>query len=203
MEQSRLISHVISPESLEHTIQKITGRIEQQGDKAYATVMRQLELLAQLTQFDSGRYLLKNQGINGYWTHYILTHPWFGRKTEKNNRGEPLTELESFLLNRAPITLATQERFEIFLKENQKQVKNNAKLACIPCGMMGELLYLNYKNVDNIYLTGIDYDSDTLNDAQRLAEQQGVLPFVKLIHQDAWHLSFQDEFDFEQWAKCL
>lgn len=195
MEQDRLISHVISPETLENTIQKITERIKHQGDKPYTTVIRQLELLAQLNEFDFGRYLLQNQGINGYWTHYMLTHPWFGRKTGKNNRGETLTELENSLLNRAPTMLATQQRFEIFLRENQKQVKNNAKLACIPCGMMGELFYLNYENTDGIQLTGIDYDDNTLNDAQVLAEQQSLSKFTKLIQQDAWSLGFHNEFD--------
>lgn len=195
MEQKRLISHIISPETLENTIRKITERIKHEGDKPYTTVMHQLDLLAQLNEFDFGRYLLQNQGINGYWTHYMLTHPWFGRKTGKNNCGEPLTELESFLLNRAPTMLATQQRFEIFLRENQKQVKNNAKLACIPCGMMGELFYLNYKNIDDIHLIGIDYDSNTLNDASVLAEQQGLSKFIKLIQQDAWKLNFQEEFD--------
>jgi SAM-dependent methyltransferase len=91
--------------------------------------------------------------------------------------------------------LATQQRFEIFLKENQKQVKNNAKLACIPCGMMGELLYLDYKNIESIQLIGIDYDLDTLNDANSLAQQQGLEKFLNLIHRDAWNLGFKEEFD--------
>lgn len=195
MEQKRLISHVISPESLENTIQKITQRIEQQGDKPHATVAQQLKLLAQLNEFDFGRYLLQNQGINGYWTHYMLTHPWFGRKTGKNNRGEPLAELEKFLLDRAPTLLATQQRFEIFLRENQKQVKNNAMLSTIPCGMMGELLYLNYKNIDSLQLIGVDYDSNALEDAKDLAVHQNLSQFVKVISKDAWDLDFNEEFD--------
>lgn len=195
MEQKRLISHVISPESLENTIQKITQRIKQGGDKPYVTVTQQLKLLSQLNEFDFGRYLLQNQGINGYWTHYMLTHPRFGRKTGKNNRGEPLAELEKFLLDRSPILLATQQRFEFFLRENQKRVTNNAKLSSIPCGMMGELFYLNYKNVDDIQLIGIDYDLGALNDAKGLAEQQNLSKFVKLISQDAWNLGFEKEFD--------
>ncbi len=194
-DQKRLISHIISPETLEITIKKITERIKKQGDKPHVTVFRQLELLEQLNQFDFGRYLLQHQGINGYWTHYMLTHPWFGRKTGKNNRNESLTEVENFLLNCAPTMLATQQRFEIFLKENQKQIKNNATLACIPCGMMGELIYLDYKNIDSIHLIGIDYDSTTLDDAEKLAEQQEILRFTKLIQKDAWHLEFQDKFD--------
>ncbi|WP_131782389.1 class I SAM-dependent methyltransferase [Legionella gresilensis] len=195
MKQERLISHIISPMTIKSTTQKIKERIKKQGDKPYISVLAQIEILDQLNQFDFGQYLLQNQGINGYWTHYMLTHPWWGRKTGKNNRGEPLTKLEDFLLNRAPTILATQQRFEIFLRENQKRVKNHAKLACIPSGMMGELLYLDYKSIDDILLTGVDYDSNTLNDAKVLAEKQGLANFIQLVQQDAWNLSFQGEFD--------
>lgn len=195
IQQKRLLSHAVSPETLDKTLKKISARIKQEGDKTYVTVNRQLELLAELSKFDLGRYLLQNQGLNGYWTHYILTHPWFGRKTGKNNRGEPLTTIEMCFLNGLPIVLAMQQRFEIFLKENQQEVKNNATLACIPCGMMGELLCLNYKNIQDIHLIGIDYDAGALDDAKELAEQQDLLPFVKLIQQDAWHLQFQNTFD--------
>lgn len=194
-EQQYLKSHRISPESLETAVRKIEKKIKAEGDKPYVTVQRQLELLAELSQFDFGRYLIQNQGINGYWTHYMLTHPWKGRKTGKNNRGESFTYLESFLLNRAPTLLATQQRFEIFLKENQKQVKNNASLACIPCGMMGELLYLDFKNIENINLIGIDYDANTLMDATMLAEQQKLADFTRLIQHNAWNLDLQNEFD--------
>lgn len=194
LNQQRLISHAVSPEAIEIVLQNIRTRIKAQGDKEFS-VDQQLDILEQISQFDFGRYLLQNQGINGFWTHYMLTHPWFGRKTGKNNRGEAFTKLESFFLDKAPTMLATQQRFEIFLKENQKHVKNNAKLSCIPCGMMGELLYLDYKNINNIELVGIDYDANTLQDAQMLAENQGLSQFVKCVQQDAWNLKFKDEFD--------
>ncbi|HEY2567516.1 MAG TPA: class I SAM-dependent methyltransferase [Candidatus Aquirickettsiella sp.] len=195
LNKKKLLSHTISPETLQCTIEKIAERIKQQGDKPYVDVKRQLELLSQLKLFDFGRYLIQNRGINGYWTHYMLTYPWFRKKTEKNNRGECLSELESFILNRAPSMLATQQRFEIFLKENQKQVKDNAKLCSIPCGMMGELLYLDYEDVANFYLIGIDYDSNALDDAKLLAKQKCLSKFIKLIRQDAWDLNVQEEFD--------
>lgn len=195
MKQDRLISHAVSPDAIETAFQKACDRVKQQGDKPNFSVAQQLELLEQMTQFDFGRYLLQNHGINGYWTHYMLTHPWFGRKTRKNNAGLSLSNLESFILDRAPVMLATQQRFEIFLRENQKQVKENAKLACIPCGMMGELLYLDYKNIKNIQLMGIDYDPNTLSEAQVLAEQQSLAQFVTLVQQDAWQLQFDNELD--------
>jgi SAM-dependent methyltransferase len=187
--QARLISHSISPVEFEVTFQRIANKLKQQDNA------RSLEILNELSQFELGRYILQHQGINGYWTHYILTHPWFGRKTGMDNQGRPLTPLEDYLLNRAPTLLATQQRFDIFLKENQKAVKDNAKLACIPCGMMGELLYLNFNSINQIELTGIDYDPNALKDAEALATHQSIMPFVKLIQQDAWQLTFKDHFD--------
>ena len=195
IEQDKLITHATSPEAIDAIVAQARERIKQQGDKPGFTVAEQLELLYQLTQFDFGRYILQNQGVNGYWTHYMVMHPRFGRKTGVNNRGEPFTELESFLLNKMPILLATQQRMDFFLQENQTSVKNGAKLACIPCGMMGELLYLDYSGISDIELIGIDYDADTFNDARMLAEQQGLPPYVTFQQQDAWQLTACAEFD--------
>lgn len=151
--QSKLISHHLSAEAVELCVQKIAERLTEQGDKPYTTVKYQLDLLHQLSQFNFGRFLLRHQGINGYWTHYMLMHPWNGRKTGRDEKGNALSSLERFLLDSAPLMLATQQRFEIFINQNQQKVQNDAVLACIPCGMMGELLYLNYDQIDHIKLS--------------------------------------------------
>ncbi|RUR12938.1 cyclopropane-fatty-acyl-phospholipid synthase family protein [Legionella sp. km772] len=195
MDANKLISHAVAPEALETRIKKIIERIKHEGDKPYCTVKQQLELLEQLQRFDFGRYLLQNQGINGYWTHYMLTYPWYGKKTGKNNRQEPLSDLERFMLERAPLLLATQQRFEIFLQENQKKVRNDAQLAAIPCGMMGELLYLDYEQIKTIALVGIDYDAETFSDAKLLAKQYGLNSFLKLQHRDAWAIQIENQLD--------
>lgn len=193
--QKRLISHKIAPKDLKHTVNTIADKIKNAGDKPHITVSRQLELLDELSQFDLGRFLIQNRGADAFWTHYFLTHPWFGRKTGKNNRDEPFTELEEFILDRSPLLLATQERFQIFLKENQKSVHNNATLATIPSGMMGELLYLDFKGINNIKLIGIDYDPNALKEAEILAKKLGLSQFVTLIERDAWNLNIHNEFD--------
>lgn len=195
MEPNRLLSHEVTPESLEKTLQMVTQRIKAEGDKSYITIQDQLELLNQLKDFDFGRYLLQNQGLNGYWTHYMLTHPWHGRITGKNNRGNTMPPLERFILDKSPVFVATQQRFALFLRENQTQVKNNAKLASIPCGMLGELLYLDYSGINNIELFGIDYDQNALLDAEILAKDRNLTRFLKLMQQDAWNLNFDNEFD--------
>lgn len=195
IDQQRLISHAVAPETLAETLKKITLRLQQNTDQSIFTAEQKLDYLKQLSEFDFGRHLLLNQGVNGYWTHYMLTHPWFGRKTQRNNRNEALSPLETFILDAAPIMLATQERFEIFLKENQKQVKNAARLASIPCGMGGELLYLDYSKIDNIKLIGIDYDINTFKDALTLAEERNLNQFTQFIQTDAWDLNFENQFD--------
>lgn len=188
MEQQHLLSHSIATEKLDVAIQKIAARIKHLGDRSYATVSMQLDLLQQLSQFELGRFLLLNQGINGYWTHYILTYPW---SSEKEN----LTFVERFILKRAPIMLATQERFEIFLKENQQVVKPASTLACIPSGMMGELLYLNVTGISNIKLIGVDYDPNALSDAKLLANKQNLSTIVEFNEGNAWSLNFENKFD--------
>lgn len=190
-----MLSHSSTPPSLTDRKTAIATRITQQGDKPYATVTQQLALLDQLSEFAFGQFLLVNQGINGFWTHYMLTHPWHGRKTGKNHQGEPLHPLERFILDRCPVLLATQERFDIFLRENQTQVSHGATLACIACGMMNDLLYLDYTGITDIQLIGLDYDANTLKDAEKLAQEKALAPFVTLMQQDAWQLNAHDEYD--------
>src|SRR3990167_6687789 len=188
MDQQHLLSHSITTEEIDVAIQKIATRIRQHGDKPYATVDMQRDLLQQLSQFELGRFLLINRGINGYWTHYMLTYPWSGEQ-------ENLTPLERYILERSPTTLATQERFEIFLKENQQVVNHSSTLACIPSGMMGELLYLKVTGISNIKLIGVDYDPNALSDAKLLAAKQNLSTVVELNQSDAWSLHVANKFD--------
>ena len=104
---NKLLSHNNNPEALQNTIEKIKSRIIAQGNLPYVTVEKQLAILSVLSQFEFGQFLLQNQGLNGYLTHYVLMYPW--------NRNQNLSELEKFLLEKSPVVIATQERFQIFL----------------------------------------------------------------------------------------
>lgn len=191
----RIMSHGTKSESLDETIQKLKQRICQEGDKPYITVARQLELIDQLSQFNFGKFLLQNKGLNGYWTHYVLTHPWFGRKTRVNDQDQPFNEVEEFLLDKAPLALAGQQRFQISLQECQHSVKNGAVLASIPCGMMGELLYLDYTGIQDISLVGIDLDPQAIQDAKQLAQKMNLTKWTDYLIKDAWYLDIKNEFN--------
>jgi len=184
------LSHKEKSDSLAFALTSLLEKIRARGDLPHATVKSQLQLLEELSQFDLGRFLVQHRGVNGYWTEYFLTFPWMPDAQKKT-----LSELELFLLGSSPIILATQERFQIFLKENQRAVKNGACLASIPCGLLGELLYLDYSGIHDIRLTGIDLDSAALAHAKALAATKKLSSFVQLEQKDAWNLKAKEKFD--------
>lgn len=188
--QTRFITHQRTTPSLERCIANFKQAIEHVGDKAHVTVDEQLKILDELAQFEFGRFLIQHRGINGYWTHYMLTYPWRDKEG-----GKALSALEYFLLNNAPIILATQQRFAIFLQQNQTKVQSGAALACIPCGLLGELLYLNFKGTDNIRLIGMDFDEQSLVSARQLANKRHLSSFVECVCMDAWSMNQQETFD--------
>ncbi len=188
-------SHAPNPKALSATMTALEQKISQRGDLSYASVDEQLQLLQELAEFPFGRFLIVNQGINGCWTDYFLTFPWHGAKTGLNSAGEPLSKLERFLLENAPAVLATQQRFQIFLRENQKIVQNGHKLASIPCGLFGELLYLDYSGITDISLQGIDLDADGLEAARENIQQHQLSQYAHLYQKDAWHLDIHNQFN--------
>jgi SAM-dependent methyltransferase len=134
-------------------------------------------------------------GLNGFWTDYDIKHPIMGRLSGVNNEGKPLSSLESFLLNRAPTSLATQQRFEIFKKEIQKFITDGISVASIPCGVMADLLDLDYSKVTKFSLVGIDVDLDSFRHAEHVAKEKKLFTHCKFIAQDAWDLKIENEFD--------
>ncbi len=191
----RILSHNSNSDALEEVIESIRQRIRQTGDKPHVTVARQLEILDETAAFDFGRFLIQNNGMNGYWTDYIVTYPEKGRKTGLGHNSKPLTKTESFILNECPGVLATQERYRHFLAQNQQAVREGAVLACIPCGWMSELLHLDYSAVKNFRLVGVDIDEDSLNGAKALAKSLKLEQTIELLQKDAWALSLNNEFD--------
>lgn len=191
----RTISHIQRDSSLKDSINKITTKIRERGDLSYVTVARQLELVELLSQFDFGRFLLQYRGLNGYWTHYIVTHPSIQKVLLLNNQSKQWNELEAFILNEAPWTLATQQRFEIFKIEIQKRLFNGINLASIPCGLMADLLDLDFSQIDNFSLTGVDLDAEAITQARLLAAKRGLVKYCQFYQKDAWNLQCFESFD--------
>jgi len=52
-------------------------------------VEQQLEILKELTNFELGRFLIVNRGLNGHWTDYILKHLQKEKISGLNSDGIP------------------------------------------------------------------------------------------------------------------
>lgn len=121
------------------------------------TLEEELALLDQLNEFQLGRFLLKNRGLDGYWISYIILHA----PTQKLKNS-----LENWIIHQAPIVKAIRERFYIFQEQLQKHNRDDIILASIPCGLMDDLLILDYSLTQNVHLVGIDLDDDSLESTQ-------------------------------------
>lgn len=147
----------------------------------------ELQFLKQLSDFELGRFLLENKGFNGYWTAYMILH---GPK--KNN----LSTLERWLLHEAPVVKATQERFQLFRKKLQGHLKSDMTIASVPCGLMDDLLGLDYSRVSNIKLVGIDLDEKSLKLAQDNAKHYECADIkTRFIQENAWNIDAHQVYE--------
>lgn len=182
------ISHFVDPVPLETAVEHAQMKVRTRGDLPYASVEMQLGLIDGLKQFDLGRWLLAQRGgLNGFWNYYVVSYP---------EKQYPTTHpLERYLLEKCPVALATQQRFSIFKKEAQKRIKEGTSFAAIPCGLMGDLLELNYSQVENFHITGIDLDPEAISGAKEFAQKEGLLKHCGFAQKDAWNLGIANAFD--------
>lgn len=144
-----------------------------------------LAMFDELLNFVLGRFLLKHKVLNGHWTAYVILH---GLKNEIEN------PLEKWCLERAPVLVATRERFHIFQRELQKRIQPGMTIASIPCGLMDDLITLDYKDLPGVKLVGIDLDQESLDSAKENAGLHS-LDNVQFHKENAWKLQHESEFD--------
>ncbi|RKZ93724.1 MAG: class I SAM-dependent methyltransferase [Candidatus Parabeggiatoa sp. nov. 1] len=193
--EPHILSHGSQEETIEQTIERIKAKIQKAGDKPHVTVERQLQIVDELAGFPFGCFLLQNRGLDGYWADYMVYYyPSKGRMTGLDPQGRPFTEFEKLAFDKFPLVLATQQRFVHFGQVIHKHVKDGSILASLPCGLMRDLLSLDFTGVENFRLVGIDIDPKALEDAKQLAEELGLSDNVGFFKTDAWNLPFQDRF---------
>ncbi len=95
-------------------------------------------------------------------------------------------QLEDFILNRAPTMQATQERFDIFRRETQAILHDEMSIASVPCGLMDDLLSLDYSQTTNIRRVGLDIDPESVEGALANAKIYALKAEAYLA--DAWNL---------------
>lgn len=167
------------------------NKICKRGDLPYATVDEQIFLIEEMLRSDLGRFILKHRGANGYWTDILVNTPSDAVSTIKSEGNV----FEEFLLSSSPVVLAHRERFKLFQEAIQSALQPMFSLASVPCGVMRDLLTLDFSNSQSCKLTGIDIDSESLELASQLAQSLGSKNELCFYQKDAWRLEFRDEFD--------
>ncbi|MEM8661710.1 MAG: SAM-dependent methyltransferase, partial [Pseudomonadota bacterium] len=173
-----IISHQYESSSLDDIVKATRARIEA-GDLSEPERDELLTILDGLCEFELGRFLLQNGGgWNGEWTHRIISH-------REVSEGE-LHPLEEFTIFRSPTVLATRERFSIFQQQTQLLLKEGCHLASVPCGVMADLLTLDFTGLEHFKITGIDLDEQAFPLAKELAVSEGLSDHCQFLQADAW-----------------
>ena len=181
-------SHFKEFHDLEDKLKYYSNRIVSRGDLPHTTVQNQLEILKELSEFPLGRHIIETGGANGFWTDYMICYD------EHRNNKRKLSDLEDFLINRSLHVNAQRELYFLFQETAQSKLKDQMVLASIPCGMMRDLIELDFSNVKNTRLLGIDIDPHALSCADQLRTKAG-LNNVTLKQKDAWNLGISSQID--------
>lgn len=182
------LSHHLGSTSFEECLRKRESEILERGDLPGISAKAQVDLLKQVSRSALGRFMICNRGLNGYWTDYVLLHP-------RRKKIEQIETLEDFVLNQAPATLATQERFDIFQKVLQKALRSGVVMASVPCGIMSDLLTLDFTGVKDTTLIGSDIDAESIEGALTRARELKFPGKLHLNQADAWKLDLPKRVD--------
>lgn len=188
-------SHKNDIKNLDSIVEQTKVKISALGNKKHTTIEEQLFILEELTKFELGRFLITAKGLNGYWTDYILNYPTRGKITGKSSDGSPLTRMEKFMLDSSPTINATQERYLKFIKHNQLAVKDNAILASLPCGLLGELFHLDFSIAKNVEIYAIDIDGESINLTKEKADKTKFPVKINYICENVFNLKIENKFD--------
>lgn len=178
---STVISH-----GFKENLDEIAVSISKNDKKVFST-QKTLEIFSKLQKFELGKYILENKGLNAYATQQII----FPKEKHLISN-----DIEYFLLYQSPVVLATRERFDVFQRESTKIVADYKKLASIPCGLMDDLLGLNYRGVKELSIVGVDLDFESLHlAAKNIAGYAHRDIYIDLVQRDAFNLNCLEQFD--------
>lgn len=173
--------HFLSFADIQDDFNQISQRLNANSDEQKKQQL--LDILKRLSEFELGRFVIKNSGgFNGYWTYYAI----LGFKDRESALTSPL---EHFIIHKAPIALATRQRFAIFQKLLHENIKSHSIVCSVPCGLMADLLTLELPHtITDVRFVGIDLDATSIKLAKELAERYGVKNHCGFFERDAWNM---------------
>ena len=187
------ITHPNRFEDVSSAKKTFVERIVSRGDLPYVSVHEQLKVLEEFSKTSLGRHIILTGGANGLWTDYMISYPW--RKGIHAGSMLTMSRLEYYVVFECLSVLAQRELFLRSQQVAQEHVKEGAVLVSLPCGVMRDLLELDFSKVKDINLIGIDIDREAVEAAKKLADQRNV-DQVNFLMEDAWELRLSKEADF-------
>lgn len=175
--------------SINHLLEPIFERLREKPPSC--GVEKGIQLVKELSDFEFGRFLIENKGWDGQWTSYAIRHASKVDRTLDRD-GKKLSHMEDFILNRAPLSLATQERFEIFQDILQDKISNQnendddedekiekitkiTKFASIPSGVMDDILHLDFSSISSVSsISSNENENESENENNTIIELTGI-----------------------------
>lgn len=165
------------------TVNEIKDRLINQ-ERLFLPLSDTLALLQDLVETPIGRFLIKNKGLNGFWT------AWVFRDQEPRHS---LSPIEDWLLHRSFWSMA-RERYYVFQEMIQSHIKEGMHIASVPCGLMDDLITLQSEFKSSLHFTGIDIDQESIKLAQENAQRHSIAKQCEFFIRDAWQLGFEQAF---------
>lgn len=186
---AQLFSHTNHELDLLKKVAEIELKLEKAGDTETGPLAEKIKILHELTQFELGRFLLLNQGYNGYWTHFCVYQ--FPRSFEVRKNCHPL---EREILN-IWVMDGWRERFGTFQTLLQNELKEKVSMLSVPCGFMADMLTLDFRDLKEYELVGVDLDPNSLEGAKSLAKEKGIEKHTHFLMKDALDMQLAESFD--------
>jgi SAM-dependent methyltransferase len=168
-------------------------KIRKNGDLPYITAEKLEDLVDEFVKFPVGQHILLTGGASGAWTDYMICYPW--AQKDVASKMLALSRMEYFLIFESLSVVAQRELFLRSQKEAQKHVKEGCTLLSLPCGVMRDLLTLDFSGAKDYTLIGVDLDPESLNAAQALANELNISN-TQLIQDNAWEFILDTPVDF-------
>lgn len=178
---------------LARAVQELKSRFLGHQKEANITIEEVSFILEDLANCELGQHILLAGGSNGIWTDYLISPEQYLQQECLYQK--KLSMVERFFLFSSPAVLAQRELHKTLQNTAQRLLGDGKIFASIPCGLMRDLLSLDYSAVKDISLVGIDIDLESIEASKKLALQKGVEQ-VTYSREDAWSLKYRNEFDF-------
>ncbi|MCP5505517.1 MAG: methyltransferase domain-containing protein [Chlamydiales bacterium] len=187
------ITHSQKWSKLETACVAYKKKFRELGDVPGVTVEALEQILEEMTRFPMGRHILMTGGANGIWTDYMISFPW----VQKDVASKMLTmnRLEYFIIFECLSVVAQRELFLLSQKEAQKHLKEGCRLVSLPCGVMRDLLELDFSGISEYSLIGVDLDLESIQAAHKLAFKEEIKN-VQFFQDDAWKFEADKSVDF-------